>query len=117
MDIPKLVEMIREEKSKFPEIKDFKFTINEKMTRTFGMCYFKQKIITLSKQLVLLNSEERVRNTLLHEIGHALEWVRYRTEGHGYRWYSIKDSIGSKGNRCYSKDTIRIDKEKNAEWI
>src|SRR4051794_21638203 len=41
-------------------------------TRRFGYCDFRSRVISLSKPLTQLNAEERVKNTLLHEIAHAL---------------------------------------------
>ena len=38
----------------------------------FGKCYYSKKQISLSRYLVELNDEEEVRDTILHEIAHAL---------------------------------------------
>ena len=38
----------------------------------FGKCNYTKKEISLSRHLVQLNSEAEVRDTILHEIAHAL---------------------------------------------
>ena len=54
----------------------FKF---DNSKRRFGQCVYGRKyglpyhMIKLSKPLVALNSEEQVRDTILHEIAHALD--------------------------------------------
>ena len=40
--------------------------------RRFGSCKYREKAITLSRPLTLLNGEAEVRDTVLHEIAHAL---------------------------------------------
>jgi hypothetical protein len=38
----------------------------------FGKCNFTDRVISLSRHLVELNNEAEVRDTVLHEIAHAL---------------------------------------------
>ena len=40
--------------------------------RRFGCCHYNTRSISLSKELVQANSEDRVKMTILHEIAHAL---------------------------------------------
>src|SRR5690625_5271673 len=46
----------------------------------FGLCHFGRKVISVSEPLVLLNAEPECRETVLHEIAHALAGPR---AGHG----------------------------------
>ena len=71
--------------------------------RLFGYCNWRKKTIALSKDLVLLNGEAEVLNTILHEIAHALA----PKEGHNKVWQRQAISIGCTGRRCYSKDVIK----------
>jgi predicted SprT family Zn-dependent metalloprotease len=71
--------------------------------RRFGCCNYTQKRITLSKNLVGLNDEARVKNTILHEIAHALVGRRH---GHDYVWRRKAIEIGCDGRRCYSSDKV-----------
>ena len=70
----------------------------DRATRRFGCCYQNLKRITLSKTLTELNEWDDVKDTLLHEIAHALAG-----EGHGHDWL-WKDKcelIGARPERCY----------------
>ena len=70
--------------------------------RRFGSCRYGQKLITLSRPLTLLNPDEQVRDTLLHEIAHALT----PGDGHGLRWKHKCREIGARPQRCYSDSTV-----------
>lgn len=65
----------------------------------FGICRYKKKVIGLSRHLVSINSPERVKNTILHEIAHAL------TPGHGHDnvWREKAIELGCDGKRCYNE--------------
>jgi len=67
--------------------------------RRFGCCNYTHKRITLSKALVSLNGEARVKNTILHEIAHALVGNKH---GHDHVWRMKAREIGCDGERCYS---------------
>lgn len=64
----------------------------------FGQCRYGTKTISMSRPLVELNEIDRVRNTILHEIAHALAGPR---AGHGYQWKQTARAIGCDANRCY----------------
>ena len=51
----------------------------------FGKCNFANKEISLSRYLVELNDENEVRETILHEIAHALARAAPGTERRGGR--------------------------------
>ena len=44
----------------------------DRAIRRFGNCDYTRRRITLSAPLTLLNDEEKVKDTILHEIAHAL---------------------------------------------
>jgi predicted SprT family Zn-dependent metalloprotease len=72
--------------------------------RSLGLCYFPSPSypgrISLSKHFIELNSHEKIRETLLHEIAHALSWERHRYKGHGKIWKEIARQIGCVPERC-----------------
>lgn len=70
----------------------------------FGMCNYAKKEISLSRYLVELNHETEVRDTILHEIAHALA---PRGAGHGPKWQRLALSIGCTGSRCYGDEVVR----------
>lgn len=72
----------------------FKFDV---AVRRFGYCSWREKTISLSRPLTELNNEEQVKNTLLHEIAHALAPRHH----HDKVWQGVAVSIGCNGKRCY----------------
>jgi predicted SprT family Zn-dependent metalloprotease len=82
--------------------KDWKFQFDRAKKR-FGMCNYTTKIISLSKYLTEINSEEKVTETLLHEIAHALAG---HNAGHGKIWKEKMIELGQKPERCYGNEVI-----------
>ena len=70
--------------------------------RRFGSCQPRRKIITLSRALTLLNGVDQVRDTILHEIAHALT----PGDNHGPKWKAMCRRIGAKPLRCYTQDEV-----------
>lgn len=71
--------------------------------RRFGVCKYRSREIGLSKHLVELNDEHQVRDTILHEIAHALVGCNH---GHDWVWKAKALEIGCNGNRCYKSDEV-----------
>lgn len=80
---------------------DWKFKFDN-AKRRFGRCQYGTKTISLSKPLVIANDEAQVRDTILHEIAHAL------APGHGHdnHWKNRCRAIGANPQRCYSADEV-----------
>ena len=70
--------------------------------RRFGACSYTRRRITLSRPLVLLNGMDEVRDTVLHEIAHAL----CPGDKHGPRWRTTCARIGARPKRCYDEEEI-----------
>jgi len=64
--------------------------------RTLGMCNYTNKHIELSQYFVAHNDEAAVRDTILHEIAHALAGEK---AGHGPAWKAVCKRIGAKPQR------------------
>ena len=71
--------------------------------RRFGVCKNYSKLIGLSKHLVELNDEAKVKDTILHEIAHALVGNK---NGHNWVWRDKALEIGCNGERCYSSKDV-----------
>ncbi|WNN94798.1 SprT-like protease [Streptomyces phage Phredrick] len=72
--------------------------------RRFGQCRYSTKTISMSRQLTVQRSADAVRNTMLHEIAHALT----PGSGHNAIWRAKAISIGCDGRRC-SDDKVEVD--------
>lgn len=70
--------------------------------RRFGSCSYRTKTIHLSLELTELNDIEPVRNTILHEIAHALT----PKNRHGIMWKKKALEIGCDGKRCYDHHEV-----------
>jgi predicted SprT family Zn-dependent metalloprotease len=77
--------------------------------RRFGCCNYSYKQITLSKALVLVNDEARIKNTILHEIAHAIVG---RGHGHNNVWKRKAIEIGCDGKRCYTTQNTVVPEAK-----
>ncbi|CAA9212541.1 MAG: hypothetical protein AVDCRST_MAG93-89 [uncultured Chloroflexia bacterium] len=71
---------------------DWTFAFNRRR-RAFGLCNFQKRTIYLSAALTQLNGDAEVRDTLLHEIAHALAGPK---AGHGLAWRKVALAIGTK---------------------
>jgi len=71
--------------------------------RRLGCCKYGPKLITMSRHLVPHVKPEELKNTILHEIAHAL------TPGHGHDrvWQAKAIEFGCTGERCYSSAAFR----------
>lgn len=68
-----------------------------------GRTNYETRTISVSRRLALVNSAEHIRNTILHEIAHALTGTG---AGHGPQWRNNALSIGCDGERCASESGI-----------
>lgn len=82
--------------------------------RRAGYCNATKKEIGLSSGIVRLNGFDRVKNTILHEIAHALCYQKGLNCGHNDQWRRVAISIGCDGRRCYDSNVVRTPKRK---WI
>jgi len=74
-------------------------------TMRFGCCHHTYRKITLSRTLVPLNTPERVEQTILHEIAHALAG---HDAGHGPEWQRLAKSLGHSGERCHNASNTTL---------
>lgn len=71
--------------------------------RRFGVCSYRKRKISISRVLASLNDVLTVKDTILHEIAHALVGGGH---GHNQIWKNKCIEIGAKPNRCYSHDDV-----------
>lgn len=81
-------------------LKDWTFKFDN-AKRGFGLCRYSIKTISLSRRLSKLNPSQKVIESIfLHEIAHALT----RGDHHGKRWKAKCIELGTKPERCFSKE-------------
>jgi len=71
--------------------------------RSLGLCRYETKRIELSVFFVTSNNEPEVRDTILHEIAHALAGHR---SGHGPAWVDACRQLGATPDRICSTATM-----------
>ena len=71
--------------------------------RRLGACHYSKKRITMSRYLVANCNDAEIRETLLHEIAHAL------TPGHHHDgvWRAKLIEMGGTGKRTHSVETVK----------
>jgi len=79
----------------------FKFDTTK---RRFWCCNYKKKFISISHHLAKINDEKIVKDTILHEIAHALAW---HSSGHWKEWRKIAIEIWCNWKRCYWNEVIQ----------
>jgi predicted SprT family Zn-dependent metalloprotease len=77
-----------------------------------GSCRHADCLITLSLELMSLYDEDEVRETVLHEIAHALVGLEHH---HDEVWRATARSLGCSGRRCVSVDAPRSEARWSAE--
>lgn len=68
-----------------------------------GLCRHSRKQISMSRYLVPQWTEEQVRDTLIHEISHALVGPR---QGHGPVWARKMRELGARPDRCHTNAVV-----------
>ena len=67
--------------------------------RRAGQCDYKNKTISLSRHYVKYADEDHIKDTILHEIAHALVGPRH---GHNAVWRQKAREIGCSAMRCHN---------------
>ena len=73
--------------------------------RRAGVCRFGDRVIGLSAPLTRMHEPEEVRDTVLHEIAHALVGPAH---AHDRLWRDTAQRIGCSGSRCVPEASPRI---------
>jgi hypothetical protein len=70
-----------------------------------GVCRYADRVIGLSAPLTRLHDDGEVRDTLLHEIAHALVGPEHKHDG---VWRATALRIGCSGRRCVDAEAPRV---------
>jgi len=88
---------------------DWRFAFDAAVRR-FGHCRFDDRTITLSRHLVALNDEALVRDTVLHEVAHALAGAKH---GHDGVWRRYALEVGARPDRTFGDEVA----SPPARWV
>jgi hypothetical protein len=86
-------------------LRDWTFAFDNAKTRA-GVCRPARRQLGLSRPLTALHPPEQVRDTILHEIAHALVGPRH---GHDAVWRAKATQIGCSATRCVPEGTARVE--------
>lgn len=95
MTINQALTLARKIMSNHEELANWKATHNNRK-RAFGVCNYTDRQIELSALLVPAMTEEAIKDTIIHEIAHALT----RGHGHDIVWKAKCIELGGNGKRC-----------------
>lgn len=73
--------------------------------RRAGLCRYDKKTISVSRHLMALYDEPRVRDTILHEIAHALVGHEH---GHDVVWKRTAEALGCSGERLVDVEAPKL---------
>ena len=73
--------------------------------RRAGVCRYADRVIGLSAPMTRVHTEDLVRDTVLHEIAHALVGPHH---GHDAVWRRTAVRLGASGERCVSVDSPTV---------
>ena len=80
----------------------------DRALRRVGACFYRRRVISLSRAFVEMNDEEVVRDTIRHEVAHALAWEHDRDTGHGAAWQRWCAATGATPRRCYEAEDVAL---------
>ncbi|QXV71818.1 hypothetical protein psageK4_164 [Pseudomonas phage psageK4] len=80
----------------------WRMVFNARLRRSLGRCHYTKRHIELCPKYVACNAVEQVKDTILHEIAHAL------TPGHNHDkvWSAMAKKIGADGQRFAGAEKI-----------
>lgn len=82
----------------------------DRAVRRAGATKWRTRTISLSAPLMRLFPSHEARNTILHEIAHALAG---QGEGHGDAWRAKATEIGARPQRCYDSTMPSVE----GDWV
>ena len=78
--------------------------------RHLGYCRPRKKVISISRAFMKTNSFEVIRDTLLHEIAHALHYLEAGKTNHSNGWKKFALKVGCEPKRCATGEGLNMPK-------
>lgn len=79
----------------------YRVEVSPHMKKTYGVCNYTRRTIKISGPLAAVNSDEETRNTIAHEVAHAIAGPG---AGHGPKWKDACALTGARPERCYGAE-------------
>lgn len=112
-----VMDLLNSELDRYPELAKWRGQINYRAKKFFGQARVYEKVIVLCSWAIDHCTLDRVIDTIQHEIAHALEWERYRTAGHGWRWKMICRETGADPSPTHHiSDEVRASLAKESKY-
>lgn len=102
MKTVEVLTLVNELKNKHAELRYWTVDFNNRK-RAFGLCNYTKRTIELSRVLIPFMSDEAIKDTIIHEIAHALT----HGDGHGYRWQRKCIELGGDGQRVHGAEKYK----------
>ncbi len=80
--------------------------------KQLGYCNCSTKTIYISTEFMRLNPFYIIRETLLHETAHAIQYQKSGITNHGKEWKKIAKQLGCSTKRCISIENLKMPKGK-----
>lgn len=94
-DVKNLIEVISTELfAKYPFLRDWSYSFDNAKRRA-GVCKISGKVISISLSHIENNELETIKDTILHELAHAIAYQLHKDTGHGLHWKIIAREIGA----------------------
>ena len=99
MTIDQAISLSKSLLNQYPELSEWGVTTN-KRKRSFGICSYRYRRIELSEFLIPHMTDKAIKDTIIHEIAHALT----RGHNHDYVWRRKCIELGGDGRRVGGDD-------------
>lgn len=85
--------------------KGWKVMFNDRISSA-GLCSDRKKVLYLSRKFLKDATNEQIRNTMLHEIAHALEFDKWGESSHNWRFRNLCVEIGCDPDSNLNRETL-----------
>lgn len=87
------------------DLENWSVRFDRAVTRV-GACFYRKRLISLSRRFVERNDDALVEDTIRHEVAHALAWERDGATGHGEAWKKWCEVTGASPRRCFAEEEV-----------
>ena len=87
-------DIFNELSNEYTFLTQWKYTFDNAKRRA-GVCKLDSKLISISRYHIKHNSVSTVKDTILHEIAHAIAFELHGDKGHGQCWKMIAQKLGA----------------------